>query len=73
MMLLDAISECVEPVSIGLYRAQRLFLIILNIASMELARMIVDAPSRDHADRPSVRVPYSGHGFRWASSSVNSV
>lgn len=52
MMLLDAISECVEPVSIGLYRARRLFLIILNIASMGLARMMVDAPSRDHADRP---------------------
>jgi len=28
MMLLDAISEWVEPVSIGPYRARRLFLII---------------------------------------------
>ena len=39
-----------------------------------LARMIVDAPSRGTC-RPSlaVRVPYSGHGFRWASSSGNSV
>ena len=73
MMLLDAISECVEPVSIGIYRARRLFLIILNIASMGLARMMVDAPSRDRADRPYGRVPYSGHGFRWASSSGNSV
>ena len=45
MMLLDAISEWVEPVSIGPYRARRLFLITLNVASMVLARMMVDAPS----------------------------